>query len=55
MWMGDFAENVMNNVQQAVFWYKKAADLGDGNGARCYADMLMTGNGVERNMSLAMH
>ncbi len=55
MWMGDFAENVMKNLQQAVFWYKKAADLGDGNGSRCYADMLMSGNGVQRDMRLAMH
>ena len=55
MWMGDFAENVMQNLQQAVFWYKKAADLGDGNGSRCYADMLMTGNGVQRDIRLAMH
>ena len=55
MWMGDFAENVMQNLQQAAFWYKKAADLGDGNGSRCYADMLMTGNGVQRDARLAMH
>ena len=55
MWMGDFAENVMHNLQQAAFWYKKAADLGDGNGSRCYADMLMTGNGVQRDLRLAMH
>lgn len=55
MWMGDFAENAMQNAEQAVFWYKKAADLGDGNGARCYADMLMTGNGVARNPQQAMH
>ena len=49
MWMGDFAENVMQNLQQAVFWYKKAADMGDGNGARNYADMLMSGRGVQQN------
>ncbi len=55
MWMGDFAENVMQDLQQAVYWYKKAADLGDGNGARCYADMLMTGNGIARDTQLAMH
>ena len=55
MWMGDFAENVMHNLEQAAFWFKKAADLGDGNGARCYADMLMTGNGVQRNVQQAMH
>lgn len=55
MWMGDFAESVMQNMQQAAFWYKKAADLGDGNGARCFADMLISGKGVERNLQLAMH
>ena len=55
MWMGDFAESAMQNAEQAVFWYKKAADMGDGNGARCYADMLMTGKGVARNPQQAMH
>lgn len=55
MWTGDFAESVMHNLQQAAFWYKKTADLGDGNGSRCYADMLMTGNGVQRDVRLAMH
>ena len=55
MWMGDFAENAMKKMEQAAFWYKKAAELGDGQGARCYADMLMAGMGVERNMQLAMH
>ena len=54
MWMGDFTENVLQDAVQAVFWYKKAADLGDGNGARCYADMLMTGNGVQRDVQQAM-
>ena len=54
MWMGDFVENVMQNPKQAVYWYKKAAELGDGNGARCYADMLMTGNGTPRNPKLAI-
>lgn len=49
MWMGDFMENVVENLEQAVFWYKKAADLNDGNGVRCYADMLITGRGVSRN------
>ncbi len=55
MWMGDYAESAMQNLQQAVFWYKKAAEMGDGNGARCYADMLMTGNGVERDPRMALH
>ena len=54
MWMGDFTENYMHNNMQAASWYKKAADKGDGNGSRCYADMLMTGNGVSRDTQLAM-
>lgn len=49
MWMGDFTENVMQDLKQAVYWYKKAADMGDGNGARNYADMLMSGRGVQQN------
>lgn len=49
LWMGDFAENAMRDTKQACFWYKKAADMGDGNGARNYADMLMTGQGVQQN------
>lgn len=28
--------------------------MGDGNGARCYADMLMTGKGVQRDTQQAM-
>ena len=51
MWTGDFAKNVMQNTTQAVFWYKKAADMGNGNGARCYTDMLMTSNGFAKNRS----
>ena len=53
-WMGDFAENVKKDLSEAVNWYKKAADLGDGNGARCYADMLMAGVGVARDPREAM-
>ncbi len=54
LWMGDFAESAMNNYSQAAFWYKKAADLGDGNGARNYADMVITGRGVQQNQQEAM-
>ncbi len=49
LWMGDFAEGALENPGQAAFWYKKAADLGDGNGARNYADMLMTGQGLPKD------
>ena len=55
LWMGDFAENAQHDDEKAVFWYKKAADMGDGNGARCYADMLMAGKGVQSDMRQAMH
>lgn len=54
LWMGDFAESVMKDLAQAAYWYKKAADLGDGNGARNYADMVMIGNGVQRDQREAM-
>ncbi len=54
MWMGDFAENALHDANQAVYWYKKASDLGDGRGSRCFADMLMTGKGVQRDPKLAM-
>lgn len=55
LWMGNFVEDIMQQPSKAVFWYKKAAELGDGQGARCYADMLTTGNGVSRDPKLAMH
>lgn len=55
LWMGNFAESALCDLKQAAFWYKKAADLGDGNGARNYADMLMTGNGIPRNPETAIH
>lgn len=53
MWMGDFCENALNRLEQATFWYKKAADMDDGPGARCYADMLISGRGVSQNPQLA--
>lgn len=54
LWMGDFCENVLKDDSRAVSWYRKAAELGDGQGARCYADMLMAGKGVARDMNLAL-
>ena len=54
LWMGDFVENVLNDLPQATRWYKKAADLGSGEGARNYADMLMTGRGIKQDPSEAM-
>ena len=54
LWMGDFAENVLNKDETACIWYKRAADLGSGVGAKNYADMLMTGKGVQRNSTEAL-
>lgn len=34
---------------EAAKRFKKAADLGDGEGARCYADMRMTGKGIKKD------
>ena len=34
---------------EAAKHFKKAADLGDGEGARCYADMRMTGKGIKKD------
>ena len=47
--MGDFMENVQQNDESACNWYKRAADLGNGNAARNYADMLMAGKGVQKD------
>ena len=52
MWMGHFFESV-NEDRKAAAYFAKASTLGDGEGARCYADMLMIGKGVEQNESLA--
>lgn len=40
-WMGGFCESVVNDYEQAAFWFKKGADLGHGPCARNYADVLM--------------
>ncbi len=54
VWVGEYEERVFENLDNAVYWYKQAAELGDGNGARNYADMLMTGRGVDLNPIEAM-
>ena len=53
-WMGDYEENVMKNNEQAAGWYKRAAELGDSNGSRRYADMLKAGKGVAKDVKLAI-
>lgn len=54
LWLGDFAENAMNDDESACKWYRQAADQGSGEGAKAYADMLMTGKGVERDSTEAI-
>ena len=54
LWLGDFMENVQNNDNSACIWYQRAADLGSGQGARNYADMLMAGRGVQENQQEAL-
>ncbi len=54
LWLGDFMENVQHNDKSACIWYQRAADLGSGQGARNYADMLMAGKGIERNQREAL-
>ena len=53
-WMGDYCETVDKNDEEAVIWYKKAADNGSAEGARCYADMLISGRGIEKNTEEAI-
>ncbi len=53
-WVGDYYENVIKDYGKATVWYKKAADNGSIEGARCYADMLMTGKGVQQDIDAAM-
>lgn len=43
MWMGDVCESVLKKPEQAAHWFRTAADQGDPNGARNYADMIMGG------------
>ena len=54
VWVGEYEERVFENLDNAVYWYKQAAELRDCNGARNYADMLMTGRGVDLNPIEAM-
>ncbi len=52
-WMGDYCETVEKNLPEAATWFKKAADEGNAEGSRCYADMLMRGYGVSQNVQEA--
>lgn len=55
LWMGNFVEKRLNNIEQAAYWYKKAADMGNKSAARHYAQMLMTGKGIQHDQQLAMY
>lgn len=52
--MGMFVEEKFGNVNQAIIWYKRAAEQGHPQGQRCYADMLMTGRGINEDRGLAL-
>jgi len=54
MWLADFYEFSLKDLATAVKWYKAAADEGDPNGARCYADMRINGFGIEANEAEAL-
>jgi len=42
MWMGDVCESLLRKPDQAAHWFKTAADLGNPQGARNYADLAMS-------------
>ncbi len=48
-WMGDYFETVQRNNAEAVKWFKAAAENGNAEGMRCYADMLISGRGVKQD------
>lgn len=54
VWMGDFFETVEHDLEKAAEWFKIASDNESADGARCYADMLMSGRGVEKNAEEAV-
>lgn len=49
VWLGSYYEEILQDLPNAAFWFKRAGDLGDASGARNFADMLITGNGIPRN------
>ena len=49
MFLGDFYESFIGDLEKAASWYKKAAENNNAEGARCYADMLYYGRGVKKN------
>lgn len=54
IWMGNYCETVEQNLEKATRWFKKASNNGSADGARCYADMLMSGRGVKKNVEEAI-
>lgn len=53
IWIGGFYESVEKNPQEAAKWFKIASDNGSAEGAYRYANMLMYGNGVEKDVEKA--
>jgi hypothetical protein len=53
IWIGGFYESVEKKPQEAAKWFKIASDNGSAEGAYRYANMLMYGNGVEKDVEKA--
>jgi TPR repeat protein len=51
--MGEFRESAMDRPDKAAIWFQRAADQGHAKAQRNYADMLMTGRGVQRDLRQA--
>lgn len=49
MWMGEYAENVKQDLLESVYWYKKANVLGEDNGTSCHTDAPEEDAPAERN------
>ncbi len=47
--MGEFCESVLDRPEQAAIWFQRAADQEHPQAQRNYADLLMTGKGVDRD------
>ena len=54
VYVGHYCETVENDLEMAAIWFKKASDNGSADGARCYADMLISGRGVRKDEAAAI-
>ncbi|MHB8109618.1 MAG: tetratricopeptide repeat protein [Syntrophorhabdaceae bacterium] len=48
-WLADIYEFTLKDLQEAVRWYKRAAEHGHAKSKRCLANMYMVGSGTEFN------